>query len=131
MCSRTRILLVDDHSGVRTAIARALELEPDFAVVGQAADGWDAIEQVEQLMPDVVVMDVTMPRMNGLEATRILSAAVPEVKVIGLSLHEVDLMADSMLSAGATAYVAKSASPDDLVAAVRSAGGREMPTGGA
>lgn len=106
-------------------------MEPDFAVVGQAADGWDAIEQVEQLMPDVVVMDVTMPRMNGLEATRILSAAVPEVKVIGLSLHEVDLMADSMLSAGATAYVAKSASPDDLVAAVRSAGGREMPTGGA
>ena len=117
--ARTRILLVDDHSLVRAALARTLELVPEFAVVGQAADGCETMGNVERLLPDVVLMDINMPRINGIEATRLIASASPGVKVIGLSIHDAGVMAQRMLEAGAAAYVPKSAPLEELIAAIR------------
>lgn len=124
-----RILLVDDHALVRAALARTLEPVPEFSVVGQAADGWEAIEQVEQHSPNVVLMDVNMPRLNGIEATKLIVSALPEVKVIGLSMHDADVMAHRMLEAGAVAYVPKSAPLHELIDAIRNA--HPVPSGSA
>lgn len=119
MDARIRILIVDDHAVVRMALAQSLEMEPDFEVVGQAVDGQDAVEQLEGLAPDVVVMDISMPRMNGIQATRLIAASGSPAKIIGLSMHDNDSMARTMLSAGATAYVSKGAPLDELVSTVR------------
>lgn len=114
-----RILLVDDHEVVRTAVAGLLSLHPEFTVVGQAADGYGALRQVEELRPEVVLMDVSMPGMSGIEATRRIMSAFPDVKVIGLSMHEADDMTEAMQAAGAVGYVPKSAPAEELLTAVR------------
>lgn len=120
MSAPTRILLVDDHAAIRSIIAGFLSFYPEFSVVGEATDG-HVLARVEELHPDVVIMDVTMPRMNGIEATRRITSAYPDVKVIGLSMDGADDMADRMRAAGAVSYVPNSASADELVAAVRAA----------
>ena len=102
-----KVLLVDDQTLIRQGIRLLLEMEPDIQVVGQAADGRAAVEQVEILHPDVVLMDVRMPEMDGVAATRALSARHPEVKVIILTTFEDDEIVFEGLKAGARGYLLK------------------------
>lgn len=115
----TRILLVDDHAIVREGLLRALQDEADLVVVGQASNGHAALELARQLRPDVVVMDVSMPKLNGIEATRRLTAELPQVKVIGLSMFDDDSHGLAMRRAGAVAFLDKSGPSGNLVAAIR------------
>jgi DNA-binding NarL/FixJ family response regulator len=114
-----RVLLVDDHKMVREGIAGLLENEPDIVVAGEAADGESAVKLAGQTQPDVVVMDVALPGMNGIEATRQITRKWPHVRVIALSTHGVDEMASAMLSAGAVAFMTKGGPVEDLMAAIR------------
>lgn len=114
-----RVLLVDDHKMLRDGLAGLLREQPDIAVVSEASDGLMAIELAHQTEPDVVIMDVTMPNMNGVEATRRLALELPHIRVIGLSMHEKDDMATAMREAGAVHYVTKGAPSEILTAAIR------------
>ena len=114
-----KVLLVDDQTLIRQGIRLLLEIEPDIQVVGQAADGRAALEQVEALHPDVVLMDVRMPEMDGVAATRALSASHPEVKVIILTTFEDDETVFEGLKAGASGYLLKDISSEEMAQAVR------------
>ena len=114
-----KVLLVDDQTLIRQGIRLLLEIEPDIQVVGQAADGRAALEQVETLHPDVVLMDVRMPEMDGVAATRLLSASHPEVKVIILTTFEDDETVFEGLKAGASGYLLKDISSEEMAQAVR------------
>jgi DNA-binding NarL/FixJ family response regulator len=116
-----RILVVDDHAVVREGFIGLLNRQPGFEVVGEAADGSQAVEQAEALQPDVIIMDVDMPMLNGVEATRRIKQCHPEVAIVGISLHEEENVARAMIQAGAEAYVSKHAPAKDLVEAVRRA----------
>lgn len=118
--SSIRILIADDHAVIRSALALLLDTQPDMLVVGQAVNGSDAIEKVETTSPDVVLMDLTMPGVNGIEATRQIVSAHPQIQVIGLSFHESELMSRSMREAGAAAFISKAAPPAELMTAIRS-----------
>jgi DNA-binding NarL/FixJ family response regulator len=118
---RIRILLADDHKILREGLAGLLDEQPDFEVVSEASDGQMALEMARQTRPDVIVMDVSMPRLNGVEATRKIMAEMPEAKVIGLSMHAQEDMADAMRKAGAIGYVTKGAPSESLTAAIRDA----------
>lgn len=120
-----RILIADDHTLIRTVLAKALAEEPDLSVVGEAIDGHHAIELAGYLQPDIVLMDVGMPRLNGVEATRVLRERYPAVRVIGLSTYDADLMAQPMLEAGAIAYIQKDVPFEKLLAAIRGCTGPE------
>ena len=114
-----RVLLVDDHAIVRCSLRTLLHLEPDIEVVGEAANGQLAVDLTRHLQPDVVLMDITMPTMNGIEATRAIHAEFPHVGVIGLSMHERDELAEVLRDAGAMDYVSKGAEPEELLAVMR------------
>ena len=114
-----KVLLVDDQTLIRQGIRQLLEIEPDIQVVGQAADGRAALEQVEALHPDVVLMDVRMPEMDGVAATHALSARHPEVKVIILTTFEDDETVFEGLKAGARGYLLKDISSEEMAQAVR------------
>lgn len=116
---RIRVLIVDDHAIVRQGLALTLGSQEDIEVVGEAADGEQAIEMARQLKPDVVVMDVVMPRMNGIDATRWIAHQLPSVRVVGLSMYADAEMADAMRKSGAVAYLSKGAPTDALVAQLR------------
>lgn len=116
---KTSIVLVDDHAVIRQGIALLLNEEPDLEVVGEADTGADAVELVRQLRPDVVVMDLTMPGMNGDEATRRILAESPTTRVIGLSMHSEREAEEAMLAAGAVAYLPKAGPSSDLIASIR------------
>jgi DNA-binding NarL/FixJ family response regulator len=118
-----KILLVDDHAIVRQGLHSLLEKEPDIEVVGEAEDGREALELVSKLMPDVVVMDITMPNLNGVDATRQIMHEFPKVKVIALSMHSDRTFVVSMLKAGASGYVLKECLSDELVEAIRTVAG--------
>ncbi|MDR1808513.1 MAG: response regulator transcription factor [Propionibacteriaceae bacterium] len=118
--SPIKVLLVDDQSLMRMGFAMVLKAEPDIEVVGEAADGKRALAQVSALKPDVVLMDVRMPGMDGIEATRQIVAARPETKVIVLTTFDLDEYAFGALKAGASGFLLKDVRPDDLVAAIRS-----------
>lgn len=113
-----RLLLVDDHPIVRTGLRMLFQSEPDMRVVGEADGGAEAIEAVQKLQPDVVIMDVAMPGMNGIEATRQIKAISPETAVLALTMHEDEQYFFAMLNAGASGYIPKRAAPDDLVSAI-------------
>ena len=119
--SRIRILLADDHELVRTAIACVLEDEPDFEIVGHAANGTEAILRVQQYDPDVVVMDVDMPRVDGVNATRLILGTWPNVRVVGLSVCNEEAVVNRMLEAGVFAFINKSSPMSALVEAIRDA----------
>lgn len=118
---RIRILLADDHKILREGLAGLLREQPDFDVVSEASDGQMAVEMASETHPDIIIMDVSMPRLNGVEATRKIIEAMPEVKVIGLSMHAQEDMADAMRKAGAIGYVTKGAPSEILTAAIRNA----------
>ena len=114
-----RLLVVDDHEVVREAFIGLLNRQEDFQVVGEAADGEEAVRQVALLHPDVVLMDVDMPKMNGIEATRCIKQQQTGSAVIGLSLHEEKSVTRAMAEAGAETYVSKQAPGEDLVETIR------------
>jgi LuxR family maltose regulon positive regulatory protein len=114
-----KVLLVDDHALMRSGIRTLLEAEKGLRVVGEAGDGREALEKVHTLSPDVVVMDITMPDLDGIEATRGILAESPETKVIALSIHGGKRFVENMLQAGAAGYVLKDSVPEELVDAVR------------
>ena len=116
---RTRILLVDDHAVVRQGFKMLLDAQPDMEIVGEASNGREAVETAEALRPDVVVMDVAMPELNGIEATRRLTASTPHTRVIALSMHKDSVYVREVLRAGARGYLLKDSGSADLVAAVR------------
>lgn len=119
MPRKIRILLADDHSIVRQGFKMILAAQPDMEVVGEAANGRQAIEMAEQLRPDIVVMDVAMPELNGVEATRRLTALSPHSRVLALSMHKVSTYVREILRAGARGYLLKDSFDTDLLAAVR------------
>jgi DNA-binding NarL/FixJ family response regulator len=114
-----RILLADDHSVVRKGVRDFLEEEPDLEVVGEASDGVQAIEMAQALEPDVVVMDIKMPQLGGIEATKRIKAAVPYVRVLALSAYDDDPYIWGLLEAGASGYVLKTAESRELISAIR------------
>jgi DNA-binding NarL/FixJ family response regulator len=113
-----RIVIADDHEIFRRGLRSLLESHSHWEVCGEAVNGQEAIEKVKQLKPDVVVLDVTMPHVNGLEAAREIRRIVPESKVVILSQHEPALMKQSALAAGAGAYVTKSEVSRELMIAI-------------
>lgn len=117
--SAIRLLVVDDHAVVRQGFIGLLNLQPDFDVIGEARDGQEAIERAETLRPDAIVMDVDMPNVDGVEATRKIKERQPEIVIIGLSLHEETGVMRAMTQAGADAYVSKHAPAKDLVKTIR------------
>ena len=119
MASPIRVLLADDHPVIRNGLAMLLDEEPDLEVVGQASDGEEAVELADQLQPDVVLMDITMPKLNGIDATRKISDELPWIRVIGLSMHEYADVAAAMMEAGAVGYVAKGTPAEFLLDAIR------------
>jgi PAS domain S-box-containing protein len=116
--SGLRVIFVDDHSVMRQGLIRLITGQPNIQVVGEAANGREAIERVRLLKPAVVVMDVAMPEMDGIEATRRIKAEFPTVRVIGLSMHEDEQTAQIMLQAGAESFVTKTAPTDTLLNAI-------------
>lgn len=114
-----RVLLVDDHAVMRQGLAQLVERESDMEVVGEGASGEEALGLADRLRPDAVVMDISLPGISGIEATRRLSAAQPGLRVIGLSIHDEQGVAAAMLQAGATAYLTKGGSAEDLINSIR------------
>ena len=119
MRKKTRVLLADDHALVRKGFRMILAAEADMEVVGEAANGRDAVELAEKLRPEVLVMDVAMPELNGIEATRRLAECAPQTRVLALSMHKDSVYVREILRAGAKGYLLKDAFDRDLVAAVR------------
>jgi DNA-binding NarL/FixJ family response regulator len=115
----TRILLAEDHALIRQGIGNLLRAEPDFEVVGEADSGRAAVTQTLQVHPDVVLMDVGLPEMNGIEATREIKKADPGVLVLGLSVHSDRRFVDRMLGAGASGYMLKDGPFPELLDAIR------------
>jgi DNA-binding NarL/FixJ family response regulator len=119
MASPLRILLADDHSTVRHGLKLLLESQPDMEVVGEAADGNGVLEQAEALKPDMVVMDISMPGLNGLVATRRLKREQPDVAIVALTRHDDDTYLEELLRAGASGYVLKQSAPAEFLQAIR------------
>ena len=117
--SPIRILIVDDHAVVRAGLRMLLSADPELEIVGEAGDGAQALRLARDLAPDVVLMDISMPDMSGIEATRRIKELCPEVAVLALTMHEDDQYFFEMLAAGASGYVPKRAAPDDLISAIR------------
>lgn len=109
-----RIVIADDHNIVREGIKKILDEVPEFEVVGQVEDGRSLLELIPKLKPDIVIMDVTMPDMNGIEATRRIERDFPKIKVIGLSLHSSRRIVKEMLEAGAWGYLIKNSALKEL-----------------
>ena len=119
MNSKIRILLADDHSVVRQGFRLILNSQTDMEVIGEADNGREAVEKAEKLRPDVIVMDVAMPELNGIEATRRINRSVPRTRVLALSMHKDSVYVREILRAGARGYLLKDAIDSDLVDAVR------------
>jgi len=106
--SRARILIVDDHEIFRRGLRSLLETRPEFEILGEAGDGLQAIEKASELKPDLIVMDVSMPQLDGLQATRQIRKKLPQTKILILSQHDSSHMLSAALEAGANGYVTKS-----------------------
>lgn len=119
--SKIRVLVVDDHAMVRQGLCGVLKQYSDILVVGEAANGEDAVALADRLQPDVILMDVTMPRMDGIEATRLLKGAHPDVVVIGLSVHTAGQVETAILEAGASAFINKEAAVEELYQTIQTA----------
>ena len=116
---KIRIFVVDDHRVIRQGLFALLSFHSDIEMVGEAADGQEAVDKARQLHPDVILMDINMPGMDGIQATRIIHSELPGVRIIGLSMHDKQDQADQMIQAGAFAYCTKDGSTDELLSAIR------------
>jgi len=114
-----RIVLVDDHAVVRQGLSMILNNQPDIEVVGEAADGEEAVRMAKEIVPDVILMDISLPGISGIEATRIIHSELPQTRIICLSMFEDHEMASSALQSGAAAYLSKSGHTDVLLSAIR------------
>jgi len=114
-----KLLLVDDHEVVRTGLRMLLENQPNIKIIGEASTGLQALEMVDALIPDVVIMDITLPDISGIEATRRLRQSHPDLPVVALTIHEDEQYFFEMLQAGASGYVPKRAAPEDLLNAIQ------------
>jgi two-component system response regulator NreC len=121
-----RLVLVDDHEVVRTGLRMLLENEPDLEIVGEASSGEQALTLAAELQPDVLVMDITLPDISGIEATRRIKQAYPKVAVVALTIHDDEQYFFEMLQAGASGYVPKRAASEDLITAIRAAHANEI-----
>lgn len=113
------LVLADDHAVVRSGTRELLEQQPDFKILGEASDGEEAIRLAQELNPDVLIMDVRMPRVSGVEATRRIKADTPDMKILVLTAHDDDEYVFALLQAGANGYLLKTAEFDELVRAIR------------
>jgi len=116
-----RILLVDDHPLLRQGIRKVLEFEADMRVVGEAGNGEEALKLARRLQPLVIIMDINLPDISGIEATRLIKAELPDTKILALTIHDNDEYVVQMVRAGATGYILKDVDPGGLVKAVRAA----------
>ena len=121
--TKLRVFLGEDHAVVREGLKRLIESESDLQVVGEAADGGETVQKVLRLRPDIVVIDVSMPVLNGLQATRQIKAACPQIKVLALTVHEDRGYVREMLTAGADGYLLKRAAAAELIATLRAVKG--------
>ena len=112
-------MTVDDHEEVRRALRNLLRTQAGWEVVGEAEDGAEAVRKVNQLKPDVVIMDISMPMMSGLDATRLILEAAPETRVVIFTMYDSEEVKQSVLKAGARGYVLKSHAECDLIAAIK------------
>jgi two-component system response regulator NreC len=126
MADKIRVLIADDHTIVRSGVHLLLEGEADIEVVGEALNGHEALAQAEKLQPDVILMDISMPEMDGLEATRQVKARWPAINVLMLTMHRSDEYFFEALKIGASGYILKAADTDELVNAVRVVGQGEV-----
>ena len=116
--SKIRVLLADDHTIVRQGLRALLDSQEDIEVVGEAEDGRQAFEKTKELIPDIVVIDITMPNLNGIEATRQIKKQNPEIKVLVLTVHDNEEYIHQILQAGASGYLLKESAVTDLVSAI-------------
>jgi len=116
---KIRLLLVDDHAVVRTGLRMMLEGEKDMEIVGEAENASEALNQISQLKPEVVLMDIGLPDMSGIEATRQIKQLAPDIAIVALTIHEDEEYFFKMLDAGASGYVPKRAAPEELITAIR------------
>jgi two-component system, NarL family, response regulator NreC len=114
-----KVFLADDHLLFRQGIKSLLSKVTDIEILGEASDGEETIAKVHKLKPDVVLMDITMPKINGLEATKLIKEKLPSVKILILTMHDTDQYLAGMLEAGASGYVVKTAASDELITAIR------------
>jgi DNA-binding NarL/FixJ family response regulator len=117
-----RILVVDDHPPFRHMLRTFLELNPNWEVCGEASDGWEAVNRTAELHPDIVIMDLDMPKLNGLEATRRIHQLVPSVRVLILTFHENSVLPKIARESGAQGYILKSETFDVLTQAIETVG---------
>ncbi|HET8909640.1 MAG TPA: response regulator transcription factor [Ktedonobacterales bacterium] len=115
-----RVLLADDHTILRAGLRMMLSVQPDLEIVGEASDGRQAIVEAQRLQPDVILMDITMPELNGIEATRQVKKLLPETRVLVLTMHENEEYLFQVLRAGASGYILKEAADTELISAIRS-----------
>jgi len=124
--TQIKLLLVDDHEVIRTGLRMLLASQPDLVIAGEASSGLEAIEKAAICDPDVIVMDITLPDISGIETTRRLKTTYPNIAVVALTIHEDEQYFFEMLQAGASGYVPKRAAPDDLITAIRAAKADEI-----
>jgi DNA-binding NarL/FixJ family response regulator len=126
MSARIRVCIAEDHETVRAGLRLLLEAQPDLEVVCDAADGNLAVQRTKELQPDVLLVDISMPGLNGLEVTRAVRTSAPNVAVVVLSRHSEEGYVQQLLAAGASAYVLKQSSTGELLHAIRAAAGGEQ-----
>ena len=114
-----RVLLADDHTILRAGLRMMLSVQPDIEIVGEASDGRQAITEAQRLQPDVILMDITMPEVNGIEATFQVKKLLPETRVLVLTMHENEEYLFQVLRAGASGYILKEAADTELISAIR------------
>jgi DNA-binding NarL/FixJ family response regulator len=120
---KTRVLIVDDHKGFRDGLKAVINLQADMEVIGEAQDGEKAVALTRELLPDVILMDVKMPGMDGAEATSRILAEMPGMKILALSIYAYDGFMANMMRAGALGYILKGCDSEELYGAIRRAAG--------